>query len=232
MRRNILIADDDKHIQELVKLFLEQSGFIVRICRDGYSVREELLNHYYDLVILDIYMPFGNGLKMLEEIRNDEKLKNLPVLMLTMSMEKDHISRAKSLGVSDYLVKPPQRDDLVNRVTRILGTVPQFEEVRVLDGDANSQLTAAVQFKLKSISNVGMVLEGRFPLPAGEPLQFIKFDILEKLNIDKSNLKLVQCSQIKDMCFEYFISFMGLDKVKQEALREWIVTESFSKKKT
>ena len=231
MRRNILVADDDKHVQELVKLFLEQSGYVVKVCRDGYSLRDELLGHYFDMAILDIYMPFGNGLKMLADLRNDEKFKDLPVLMLTMSTEKDHIARAKSLGVSDYVIKPPQRDDLINRVSRILGARPQFEEVQILDGESKSQISAVIDITLKSISNVGMVIESRFPMPAGEKLSFLKFDILEKLKIKDVSYRINQCNQTKDAKFEYFVSFMDLRKEQQDALREWIISESFSRKK-
>ena len=176
MRRNILVADDDKHIQELIKLFLEQSGYTVRICSDGFSVKDELLRNYFDLVILDIFMPFGNGLKILSDIRMDGKLKDLPVLILTMSSDTKHISKAKSLGVSDYIIKPPQRDDLINRVSRILGTRPQFEEVQWVNG-SEIRVNAIIPLKLKSISNVGVVLESDFPLTPGETFSFAQFDL-------------------------------------------------------
>ena len=120
MSKSVLLVDDDVHIQKLVSFFLEKSGYKVRVCGDGFTAIEELATHHYDLVILDIMMPHMGGFRTLQTIRIDPTTKNLPVIMLTGSHERSDVLKAVKNGVTDYVIKPPIRELLVERIDRIL----------------------------------------------------------------------------------------------------------------
>ncbi|OXM87272.1 response regulator transcription factor [Paenibacillus rigui] len=113
----ILIVDDDAHIRELVRVFLEQSGFSTLEASDGNEALAVLERNKVDLVVLDIMMPNRDGWSMCEELRKDYEL---PVLMLTAKAETVHKVRGFEIGADDYLVKPFEPAELVVRVKALL----------------------------------------------------------------------------------------------------------------
>jgi CheY-like chemotaxis protein len=76
---------------------------------------------HIDLILLDINMPRMDGFEMMERLRNDDKLKELPVVMCTGSTYDDDKQRAKSLGAAGYLVKPPSWDQLKPILDKVAG---------------------------------------------------------------------------------------------------------------
>lgn len=113
----ILIVDDDPHIRELVRVFLQQSGFQTLEAADGKEALDMLEREKVELVILDIMMPHMDGWQMCEELRKDYEL---PVLMLTAKGETIHKVRGFETGADDYLVKPFEPAELVARVKALL----------------------------------------------------------------------------------------------------------------
>ncbi len=120
MPKNILVVDDDPHIQDLVSHFLEPQGFIISVCGDGYAAAEIIGKNTFDLIILDISMPYINGIQTLSRIRSETKTKDVPVMLLTVDNDLDTVMRAKRFGATEYVIKPPQSADLIARVERIL----------------------------------------------------------------------------------------------------------------
>ncbi len=120
MAGNVLLVDDDPDIQNLVKHYLEQNGYVVKVCGDGHSGLEELHTNPYDLMILDISMPHLNGYGTLQRVRANSRTKDLPVLMLTGKNDPNSILWAKKYKITDFVIKPPQKEDLLQRVSRIL----------------------------------------------------------------------------------------------------------------
>lgn len=230
MRRNILVVDDDLQTVELVTFFLEQSGFVVRSCGDGFSAIAELENHDFDLLVLDINMPHVNGIKALKMIRASEKLKNLPVIMLTASGDKSDIQKASALGVSDYIVKPAKREDLIKRVERILGGKPQCQEIKFPADDPTAQAQCVISVRLKSLSKTGMVLESA--VAVSKKYEFVSFDLplFKDLNINLSQCLVLDCTPTEDGKFDYFVSLLSLPKEDRDKLGEWIVSDTFRRK--
>jgi len=113
----ILIVDDDAHIRELIRVFLNQAGFQTLEASDGSKALEVLEREKVEMVILDIMMPNMDGWQMCEELRKDYEL---PVLMLTAKGETVHKVRGFETGADDYLVKPFEPAELVARVKALL----------------------------------------------------------------------------------------------------------------
>ena len=81
-----------------------------------------------DLIILDITMPVMNGIEMLERLRGEVDLKDIPVIMLTAESGKDNVLQIVAKGVKDYMVKPFKGEDLIERVQRIVKLKPGSAE--------------------------------------------------------------------------------------------------------
>lgn len=114
---NILIADDEPKMRELVRLYFEKEGFKVTEAGDGEQVLSLLSNGTFDLVILDIMMPKLDGLTVCKEIR---KKYDIPILMLTAKGEEIDRVLGFELGADDYVVKPFSPRELVARVKALL----------------------------------------------------------------------------------------------------------------
>lgn len=118
----ILVAEDEPEIRELLELNLSQRGHSVRLCEDGADAVETLIDGEIspDAMILDIMMPDTDGLEVLEFVRSREETQTIPVILLTaLSKEIDRI-RGFELGASDYVVKPFSAKELVLRLEKLL----------------------------------------------------------------------------------------------------------------
>ncbi|SFL94646.1 DNA-binding response regulator, OmpR family, contains REC and winged-helix (wHTH) domain [Paenibacillus sp. 1_12] len=113
----IMVADDDPHIRELVRLFLQRAGFDVLEAADGEEALHKLEEVKADMVILDIMMPNMDGWELCRELREHY---DMPLLMLTAKGETAHKVKGFELGTDDYLVKPFEPAELVARVKALL----------------------------------------------------------------------------------------------------------------
>ena len=137
----ILVIDDDEINLQMAKMILEKKlPCRVITCDNGVQGIEILKRQYVRLVLLDIVMPFFDGIQTLEKIREDPKLKNMPVIMLTASVDKKHISKSIQLGIKDYVKKPFMPDELVARVSKKLGpiTTNSRPSMLIIDDDSSS----------------------------------------------------------------------------------------------
>lgn len=118
--RSVLVVDDDPQIQELIKFFLEKENMIVHVCGDGFTAIDLLQTQRFDLMILDISMPGMDGFETLSLIRKNPATVSLRVLMLTSNKHANDVIKATQYGVSDYIIKPPVREEILKRVERAL----------------------------------------------------------------------------------------------------------------
>ncbi|MBY6272708.1 MAG: DNA-binding response regulator, partial [Bacillaceae bacterium] len=113
----ILIVDDDPHIRELVRIYLQRDGFDIVECEDGVQALSVLDSDKIDLVVLDVMMPHLDGWALCRKIRESSQL---PVLMLTAKGETSQKIKGLHLGADDYMVKPFEPLELVARVKALL----------------------------------------------------------------------------------------------------------------
>lgn len=104
-RETILLAEDDRFVSDIYRRKLDMDGYTVLFAPDGREALKILENNIPDLVLLDIMMPVIDGMEVLQTMKGDERLKNIPVVMLTNLAEKDNIERSVSMGASGYVIK-------------------------------------------------------------------------------------------------------------------------------
>ncbi|MEE0779495.1 MAG: response regulator transcription factor [Massilimicrobiota sp.] len=117
MKSKILIVDDEEHIRELIRFYLDKEGFSVVQAASGEEALHLLENEYIDLAIVDIMMPVMDGFQLVEEMK---EMKDIPVIMLTAKSQSADKLRGFSLGIDDYVTKPFDLDELLARVKTIL----------------------------------------------------------------------------------------------------------------
>jgi DNA-binding response OmpR family regulator len=119
---HILVADDEPHIGRIIKMKLEQGPFKVSLAYDG----EEALafldsDDQVDLALLDLMMPKLSGLDVLRRIREQERFKSLPCIILTAGGDAKHERDALALGATHFLTKPFSPKKLYALVARLTG---------------------------------------------------------------------------------------------------------------
>ncbi|MBW3084607.1 Phosphate regulon transcriptional regulatory protein PhoB [Austwickia sp. TVS 96-490-7B] len=117
---SILVADDDTDIRDLVTFKLTQSGYQVRAVPDGETAWAELQRQPPDVAVLDVMMPGLTGIDVLRRVREDDRTKDIPVILLTARSRDVDREEGYANGASDYLVKPFSPRELVQRVVAVL----------------------------------------------------------------------------------------------------------------
>ena len=116
-----LVVDDFSTMRRIVKNLLQELGYQnIQEADDGKTAWPMLQTGGFDFVITDWNMPLMPGLDLLKAIRADEKLKNLPVLMVTAEAKREQIVEAVQAGVSGYVVKPFTAEILKQKLDKIL----------------------------------------------------------------------------------------------------------------
>ena len=119
---HILVADDEPHIGRIIKMKLEQGPFRVTLAYDGQEALDFVNDgEQLDLVLLDLMMPKLSGLDVLRRIREQERFKSLPCIILTAGGEAKHERDALELGATQFLTKPFSPKKLYALVARLTG---------------------------------------------------------------------------------------------------------------
>ena len=116
-----LIVDDFSTMRRIVRNLLKEIGHAdADEAEDGVAALQKLRNGKFDFVVSDINMPNMNGFQLLNEIKGDDKLKHLPVLMVTAEARKEDIVLAAQTGAAGYIVKPFTKATLEEKVLKII----------------------------------------------------------------------------------------------------------------
>ncbi|MBI2419753.1 MAG: response regulator [Ignavibacteriales bacterium] len=106
MKKVILIADDSPTIRKFVSVALTMQGYEVVSACDGMEAMEKLPQAQFDLVITDLNMPNLDGFELIKSIREDERYKEIPIIILSSLAGSAEIEKGLKSGANSYLVKP------------------------------------------------------------------------------------------------------------------------------
>jgi chemosensory pili system protein ChpA (sensor histidine kinase/response regulator) len=115
-----LVVDDSITVRRVTERFLHRSGMRVVTAKDGLDAISALRDTRPDIIVLDIEMPRMDGYEFASHVRNDERVADVPIIMVTSRVGDKHRARAIELGVNDYLGKPYQDAELLAAVQRLL----------------------------------------------------------------------------------------------------------------
>ncbi len=122
MTTTILVVDDDELNLELAEMIIDAKlGYQVLRATSGRRALEILAQSRVNLILLDVMMPGMDGLQTLQMIRDNPKTKDLPVILLTAAGDTMTVVKGSKLGIKDYIKKPFDSEDLVDRILRTIG---------------------------------------------------------------------------------------------------------------
>jgi two-component system, OmpR family, alkaline phosphatase synthesis response regulator PhoP len=129
-RRRVLVVDDEPDVLLLCRVNLEFEGYDVVEASDGEQAMERLREQRFDVVLLDVMMPKMDGWQVLEAVKADDELEEIPVVMLTAKVQDQDQIRGWSQGAADYITKPFSPLALSQVLQDVLATDPEEEERR------------------------------------------------------------------------------------------------------
>jgi len=116
----ILVAEDDPGLNRLISFKLQKEGYQVISAFDGKEALNAALNENISAVILDIMMPFLDGIQVLKRIRPVKP--DLPVIILSVKSRENDLHQALELGANAYMTKPFQPEQLIEKLKQVLGS--------------------------------------------------------------------------------------------------------------
>lgn len=116
----VVVADDDADIRELVTFKLMQAGYEIDAVSDGSQAWASISAAPPRLAVLDVMMPGLSGLDVLRKVREDERTKAVPVILLTARSRDSDVDSGFATGATDYVIKPFSPRELVHRVSSVL----------------------------------------------------------------------------------------------------------------
>lgn len=119
--KRILVAEDEIDLSKAIKIRLESAGFQVILAGDGDSALEEVKKQKPDLILLDLMLPKKDGFTVCNYLKNDERYRGIPVVILTARKEEVDIELGTVLGADFYMTKPFDYNQLVSKINELLG---------------------------------------------------------------------------------------------------------------
>ncbi len=116
----VLVIEDDAHIWKIIEYKLKKEKHDLTWANDGLKALEILKTFKPDLIISDIMVPYMDGIQILKKVKANDKLKDIPVIMLTSKAQEKDIIKGLELGAQDYMSKPFSPAELILRVNRAL----------------------------------------------------------------------------------------------------------------
>ena len=173
MRKNIVVIEDDKDVIDVLKYFLEKEDFRVHVAQDGATGLDLAAKVRPNLILLDLVLPKLNGIEVCKKLRGDQRLSEVPIIMVTAKGEMGDKIEGLELGADDYVTKPFHPPELIARIRALLrrkeglpkneiqygGIVVDAFKHEVRDAGKEVELTAKeFELLLYLIENRGRVL--------------------------------------------------------------------------
>ena len=120
MSKTVLVVDDSAAIRQVVKIALREAGHEVVEADNGKNALSKMQGKRFNLVISDVNMPEMNGIELVKAIKQDPNNKFTPIMMLTTESQAQKKEEGKQAGAKAWLVKPFNKDILLNAVSRLI----------------------------------------------------------------------------------------------------------------
>ncbi len=117
---NVMVVDDSITVRKVTTRFLERNQMAVTTAKDGVDALAQLLDFIPDVMLLDVEMPRMDGFELANNMRNDDRLKNIPIIMITSRTGDKHRNRAMDIGVNAYIGKPYQEIELLEIIQNLI----------------------------------------------------------------------------------------------------------------
>ena len=118
--KNILVVDDDDIMRSALKRILESQNFKVTLAEDGITLSKHLETSKFDLILLDINLPWVDGFELCSLIKEHVQLRKIPIIIISARSNKEDIERGFEVGAKEYITKPFEMEEILDTVNKVL----------------------------------------------------------------------------------------------------------------
>lgn len=118
--KKILIVEDDRALVQILEFFLKSKGYAVDKAFEGIEAVKKINENLPDIILLDINLPKMSGFEVARKTKENEKTKNIPIIMITALGQDENIKRGYEIGCEDYIIKPFNLDQLTLKIAKFL----------------------------------------------------------------------------------------------------------------
>lgn len=134
MRNTILLVEDSKVVQQMYRNKLTFEQFNVLTADNGMEAVKVLSKEKPDIILLDLMMPIMDGFKVLQVVKTDPRLSNIPVLVFSAKGQSEEVEKALNLGAAGYIVKATTKpNEVVEQIRKVLSQKPKVQELTRYD---------------------------------------------------------------------------------------------------
>lgn len=224
--KTILICEDEPDVSKLLGLILKQRGFDNVRVETIAEAKQALATQQFCLMTLDLLLPDGNGLELLQWMRSEEKLVNLPVVVISAISVEEQKVKGSALGVLDWISKPIDEERLYKDVSHALGTKDYTDKPRVLHIEDDHDVSSIVSTVLRDICETDV---SDTVATAKKLLKNIRYDlIILDLNL-KDGTGYDVISFLEENSFRIPIVILSVDEPKENISKN--ITTSLIKSK-
>lgn len=195
MPLKVLTVDDSKTIRKIVTKAFQPYDCVVSEAENGVEGLALVSKDKPDLIVLDITMPVMNGVEMLEKLKKEPSLKDIPVIMLTAESGKDNVVQIIKMGVKDYMVKPFKGDQLIERVNKFIKLNPKADAAEAEDASAKYFASDGdiyiLTFPDKIARQAILEIEGYLKMKIKEGMKKLILDLSQSQEVDMAAIKLL-----------------------------------------
>lgn len=127
--KTVVVVDDEPDSQFVAQKLLEMAGAIVVVADNGKEGLEKIRQHRPSFVVSDLSMPIMTGWQMVDEMKKDRSLQDIPVIALTAHAMSDDRPKAIAAGFHNYLTKPLMPESFINSLLRLVIDTPEFKHL-------------------------------------------------------------------------------------------------------
>lgn len=223
----ILIVDDDQDVRALLHTILTKESYEVMNAKDAFEARDLLDTYSFDAAIIDINMPNKNGFKLLTELRQSLRYKNLPVGFLSARQDLTDIKRARNLGVSCYLIKPINKVLLLERVSSLLKEASnrsQYQyDVPIDEVKGNGKIVLQAESRIISVTDTGATIITNLNL-LPEQLLVFNCPLFTEMGIEPSSMIVNSIKGLEGRpgFYSVFLNFQRLSPEETLNIKNWL----------
>lgn len=220
---NILIVDDQRSVLLTLEALLKKNGHEVKACLNVVDAINALGQRSFDLVITDAIMPGGSdGYTLIKAIRQNLKISQIPIILLTGKREKEDIQKGIEVGVDDYVVKPLDPELLMAKVSHLLSR-ESFNESHFAEATVRFPAELTIKLEMTAVSELGFNLHSNLSLPVGKIFSF-KSKFFDEVGMEPIPVRIASCDEISgsDHIFKVKAHFVGITEKELTPIRLWI----------
>lgn len=224
----ILIVDDSEQSLNILKKYLSEEGHEVHLAREAFEAMDHLDKFSFDLMLLDVNMPFKDGFSTLKALKETIRFKMMPIAMITGRSEPRDVKKAISLGADSYIIKPFDKKSLLTKINSLLNkenTKLSYElELANTSPFAEASLQVSSSIRLQSITDSSVIILTDMMLQEDKEIIF-NCPSFDQLGIGPQKMKISDIQAGESGYHTVRLLYKSLDKELIQKLRNWILSQ-------